>query len=457
MRVLKFGGTSVGTVESLKNVRQIISSLSDSDVVVVSALGGLTDMLIKTAQEASTGKSDFRKATETMRKRHQEIIDALVIENKKKAVEQEIEKLFLELNNIYTGVSLLEELTDRTLDRIVSFGERMSSIIVANIISHTRHVDSLDFIRTERRFNKNIASTELTTSLLKKIYEGGNGIIVMGGFISRDKDTGMITNLGRGGSDYTAALVAATLNADVLEIWTDVDGFMTADPKIVSEAFVVHNMSFVESMELCSYGAKVIYPPTIYPVFHKNIPIRILNTFNIAASGTIITEETQTDLRAKGVSAIRDTSLISITGDLAEDAVEINRRVYTALAKQGINVILVSPMRNEEKLSFAVTGADSKVALEIMNDEFAPEMSSGEIETIQCKDNLATIAVVGENIKADSEFNKRIYDSLTMSCIPVYAWASAGSTTTVTLVVANENVPCALRAIHTTIFGDLIR
>lgn len=457
MRVLKFGGTSVGTVESLKNVRQIIDSLSDSDVVVVSALGGMTDALIKTAKEASTGKSNFSEATGNMRKRHQEIIDALVIGSRKKEVEKEIDNLFIELNNIYLGVSLLEELTERTLDRIVSFGERMSSIIVANIISHARHVDSLDFIRTERRFNKSIASTELTTTLIEKLYEGGKGIVVMGGFISRDKETGQITNLGRGGSDYTAALVAAALNADVLEIWTDVDGFMTADPKIVSDAFVVHNMSFVESMELCSYGAKVIYPPTIYPVFHKNIPIRILNTFNIAASGTIITEDTQTDLQAKGVSAIRDTSLISIAGDLAEDAVEINRRVYTALAKQGINVILVSPMRDEDKLSFAITGSDSKIALEIMNDEFAPEMSSGEIETIRCKDNLATIAVVGENIKADNEFNKRIYESLTMSCIPVFAWASDGSSTTVTLVVSDDNAPCALRAIHTAIFGNRIR
>ncbi|MDE5869900.1 MAG: aspartate kinase, partial [Muribaculaceae bacterium] len=308
MNVLKFGGTSVGTIESLTNVRNIVDSLEEPAVIVVSALGGLTDCLIATANSAAQGNRDFIEEMTKISKRHFDIIDALVKPEKKEEIKKEIQSLLQQLSDIYKGLSLIKSLPERTLDLVVSFGERMSSIIVAGILKEADHHDSLNFMRTERWFNKDIADRSLTEDLIKKEFPLPlKRHCVMGGFISRDRDTNEITNLGRGGSDYSAALVAAALNATELHIWTDVDGFLTTDPRIVKNVRLIPAMTFVESMELCSFGAKVIYPPTIYPVFHKNIPIRILNTFNPSAPGTFITDNLSGKVSVRGVSVLPKT------------------------------------------------------------------------------------------------------------------------------------------------------
>lgn len=315
MKVLKFGGTSVGTVESLLNVKSIVESIDAPVIVVVSALGGLTDRLIATAHMAASGNDDYKLEMEAISSRHFHIISNVVTEEKRADVISKVSMLLAELKRNYDGVFLLRHLAPRTLDCIVSFGERLSSRIVAAMIENSSLHDSLKFIKTEKWFEKNIADQKLTSSLITEEFASLSTRAIVPGFISTDRDNGEITNLGRGGSDFTAALIAAATNAEILEIWTDVDGFMTADPRIIEDSLVVPEMSFVESMELCSFGAKVIYPPTIYPVFHHNIPIRILNTFNPTAPGTLISDMAGDGIfTVKGVSAIRGVTLFSIKG-----------------------------------------------------------------------------------------------------------------------------------------------
>ncbi|MDE5712041.1 MAG: aspartate kinase, partial [Muribaculaceae bacterium] len=318
MKVLKFGGTSVGSVESLRNVKSIVESIDDHAVVIVSALGGLTDQLIATAKSAAANDLSYLDSMKAITARHINIIENVVAKDLQKEVNDKVSALLSDLERLYAGVYLIRHLPQMTLDIIVSFGERLSSIIVAAMIDGGSHHDSLGFIKTEKWYEKNIADQKLTTELIRKEFSRPFKYAIVPGFISTDIKTGDITNLGRGGSDFTAALVAAALNAEVLEIWTDVDGFLSADPRIVPDAILIPHMSFIESMELCSYGAKVIYPPTIYPVFHKNIPIKILNTFNPSAKGTLITDsQNDGDLKVKGISAIRDTSLFHIDGNIS--------------------------------------------------------------------------------------------------------------------------------------------
>ena len=457
MKVLKFGGTSVGTVRSLENVKKIVEGIGGQVIVVVSALGGLTDRLIASAEMARRHDSGYESELETMTRRHHEIIDALVPPSRRDDVKARVDSLLAELSRIYDGVAMLGELTERTQDSIVSFGERMSSIVVANIISGARHYNSPDFIKTEKWFNKNIADTDLTTSLIRRTFGDGDfSIAVTGGFISTDRDSGEITNLGRGGSDYTAALIAAALDAEVLEIWTDVDGFMTADPRLIPEARVVGHMTFIESMELCTMGAKVIYPPTIYPVFHKNIPIRILNTFNPSAEGTWVTDNSRPDdMAVKGMSSIRNTTLIRVDGSspAGPDGEDINSRTYNAMTKNGVNVYLVNSL-DSSAFTFAVNAADSGNAVKVLTDEFSPELSRGELENISATYRLATIAVVGEKMHSRPLLLPRLVTLLAGAGIKIHATSDGSSDTTISLVVSADRSDEAIRLIHDRIYCD---
>lgn len=455
MNVLKFGGTSVGTIGSLSHVKAIVESRREPVVVVVSALGGLTDKIISIAQSAPNFKDDFKNELASIRKRHFDIIEALVAKEKQKKLKGEIETLLQDLSNIFEGIRLVGEVTKHSLDQAVSFGERMSSLIVADIIREAVFLDSLQIVKTEKWFNKDIAETRLTTELIKKeIKPEVNKVTVLGGFISTDKDTGQITNLGRGGSDFTAALIAAALDADELEIWTDVDGFMTADPRIIPDARIIDKMTFIESMELCSFGAKVIYPPTIYPVFHKNIPIRILNTFNPTAPGTYIDDVSrENEYQAKGVSSISNISLVAVKFNKYDNFLRLNSRSYNAMAKKGINVLLVSHPKDDGDFSFAINTSDSEKALETMRNEFGPEIANDEISDINVINDMAIIAVVGENISSHKGLEARISNTLQRSGIKVFAASHGASTTNYSFVVDNSMAHEALRLIHETIFN----
>lgn len=449
MKVLKFGGTSVGTIESLTNVKRIVEGLSEPAIVVVSALGGLTDRLIATAKSAAEGKEDYLEEMEQISSRHYDIIEALVEKSLKDEVMSKISSHLTELGNIFKGLSLIRSLPERTLDLVVSFGERMSSIIVSGIIENASHHDSLSFMRTERWFNKDIADRQLTDSLIKQEFPLPlNSHCVMGGFISRDRDTMEITNLGRGGSDYSAALVAAALDAEELEIWTDVDGFLTTDPRIVKNVKLIPTMTFVESMELCSFGAKVIYPPTIYPVFHKNIPIRILNTFNSTAPGTYISESCDARPSVRGVSSLGNIALITISGSLTANVAEINTRAYNAMSRNGIGVLLVGQPENDTDFSIAVPAGDLEKGLRLFESEFSQELREGDVVTVKGEKEMTIIAVVGESIKKISGLGPRLVNTLWRNGVEVKSVSDGASETTIAIVVSKDDAGKALALVH---------
>lgn len=458
MKVLKFGGTSVGTVESLGNVKLIVENIEEPIVVVVSALGGLTDKLIATAEKAADSDPTYREDMEAIRERHHKVIEGTVAENARKECTEKVDELLDDLSRLYDGISLIGDLTPKIMDNVVSFGERMSSIIVNKMIPTSRHHNSLDIVKTEKWFGKNIADAKLTTANIQTTLTPKAGEpIIIGGFISTDRDSGEITNLGRGGSDFTAALIAAALDADVLEIWTDVDGFMTSDPRIIPEARIISKMSFVESMELCSFGAKVIYPPTIYPVFHKNIPIKILNTFNPEAPGTLIKDYSGHDLknegRVRGLSALKSMAIVSINGEFTQNLAATSSRAFNALAKNGISVYLVSPTEEKDSFSFALKEDDASKAVEIINKEFAPEISAKKISAIDTVKDLSIIAVVGEDILASGNISPRIINTLQRASIEPLAISEGASKTTVTIAVPAETTNQTLQLIHSLFYN----
>ena len=312
MKVLKFGGTSVGSVESILNLKKIVEGQQEPVVVVVSALGGITDKLISTSNLAMAGDAAYLTSYNEMVERHHQMINAIITDTKKKEVLlATVDELLGQLKSIYQGVYLIGDLSEKTSNAIVSYGERISSNIVATLIEGAKWYNSLEFIKTKKKQGRNLFSNTISMPLILETFKDFQNVGVCGGFISTDSVTSEVTNLGRGGSDYTAAILAAALNADVLEIWTDVSGFMTADPRVINTAYPIERLSYVEATELCNFGAKVVYPPTIYPVCLKNIPILIKNTFRPEDKGTIITnmDETEDEGRAiKGISSINITS-----------------------------------------------------------------------------------------------------------------------------------------------------
>lgn len=453
MKVLKFGGTSVGTVDSLRNVKAIVESNSDRVIVVVSALGGLTDKLIATAKAAAEG-SDYTADYQAMIDRHHNIIEGIVAEEFREEVSAKVDTLLEELGNIYKGVSLIRDLSPRTLDIIVSYGERLSSTIISRIINGARLYDSRQFIKTLDQYGKHVLDNDATQKLVHQTFDDMDfKVALVPGFISTNAE-GDVTNLGRGGSDYTAAILAAALDADVLEIWTDVDGFMTADPRIIKDTYVIDHLSFIEAMELCNFGAKVIYPPTIYPVFHKNIPIYIKNTFNPSAPGTCISEQRPSPegKDIKGISSINDTCLITVSGLCMVGVIGVNARIFGALGRHGVSVFLVSQASSENTTSFAVRNADADRAVKALEDEFMVELQTGELNPMQVEHNLATVAVVGENMRHASGVAGKLFNTLGRNGINVIACAQGASETNISIVIDLKNEKKALSVIHDSFF-----
>ena len=454
MKVLKFGGTSVGTVESLSHVKKIVESCTEQVIVVVSALGGITDKLINTAQLASKGDITYLESYAHIVERHNIVIDGLVPADKQFDVKSIVNPLLEELGNIYRGVNLIGDLSERTLDIIVSYGERLSSVIISHIISNAKHFDSRKFIKTEKQFGKHILNNELTQALIHSTFDNSDfSVAIVPGFIASNGNND-ITNLGRGGSDYTAAIIAATLDASVLEIWTDVDGFMTADPRVINNTYVIEHLSFIEAMELCNFGAKVIYPPTIYPVYHKNIPIKIKNTFNHTAPGTLISEQRPSveGKAIKGISSINDTCLITVSGLGMVGIVGINARIFNALAKNGVSVFLVSQASSENNTSFAVKNADADLAVQVLKEEFSAELQSGELSDITPERNLATVAIVGENMKHTTGIAGKLFNTLGRNGISIIACSQGASETNISFVIDLKNLRKALNVIHDSFF-----
>lgn len=454
MKVLKFGGTSVGSVKSLKNVKQIVEACQEPVIVVVSALGGITDKLLETARQAAAGLPDYEDNLREIVARHHDIIAGIVAEERRDEVRRQTDSLLDELGNIYRGVALIRDLSVKTQNIIVSYGERLSSFIISRVIDGAEHYDSRTFIKTEAQFEKNIVDFETTNRLIREVFATLPQVALVPGFISSDSRTGEITNLGRGGSDYTAAILAAALDASRLEIWTDVDGFMTADPRVINNTYVIERLSFIEAMELCNFGAKVIYPPTIYPVYHKNIPIVIKNTFNPEAPGTLITETvSRSDGKAiKGISSINDTCLITVSGLGMVGVIGVNRRIFTALAQSGISVFLVSQAASENNTSIAVRNADADRAIAVLDKEFAHEIEMGEMSEARAERDLATVAIVGENMKHTPGIAGKLFNTLGRNGINVIACAQGASETNISFVIALGSLRKALNVIHDSFF-----
>lgn len=456
MKVLKFGGTSVGSVKSILSLKNIVEKESKKQplVVVVSALGGITDKLLNTAQLALNGDEEYKNEFDSMVTRHHQMIDTIITDNKKREkLYDTVDSLFEQLKSIYYGVYLIHDLSEKTQNAIVSYGERLSSNITATLISNARLFDTRNFIQTEYKNHKHTLDSELTNQLVCKTFKEQPEISVVPGFISRDKHTGETTNLGRGGSDYTAAIIAAALNAEVLEIWTDVDGFMTADPKVIHTAYTINELSYKEAMELCNFGAKVVYPPTIYPVCVKNIPIWVKNTFNPDSRGTVIKEKIHNDQKViKGISSISETTLITVTGLSMVGVIGVNRRIFTALAINGISVFLVSQASSENSTSIAVKDSDAAKAVEVLNEEFAKEIETGSMYPMHAESGLATIAIVGENMKHTPGIAGKLFGTLGRSGINIIACAQGAFETNISFVVDGINLRKSLNVLHDSFF-----
>ena len=440
MKVMKFGGTSVGSVKSILSLKKIVE----------------TDKLIATSQMAKQGDEHYREEFDAMVTRHHQMIEAIMTDDKKRIdLFNNVDQLFDQLKSILYGVYLIHDLSKKTEDTIVSYGERLSSHIVAAMVKNGIRMNARDFIRTEKKQGKHVIDADLTTQLVKETFKNlsEKSVYVVPGFIARDRDSHETTNLGRGGSDYTASIIAAVLNAEVLEIWTDVDGFMTADPKVIKSAYTINELSYVEAMELCNFGAKVIYPPTIYPVCVKNIPIKVKNTFNPEHPGTLIKETIEDDNKPiKGISSIKGTSLITVTGLSMVGVIGVNRRIFTTLANKGISVFMVSQASSENSTSIGVRDEDAEAAAEVLNAEFAKEIETGAMFPMQVESGLATIAIVGENMKQTPGIAGKLFGTLGRSGISVIACAQGASETNISFVVDGKFLRKSLNVLHDSFF-----
>ena len=456
MKVLKFGGTSVGSVESILSLKAIVEKEAQKQpiIVVVSALGGITDKLIATSLLAQKGDEAWKDEFQAMVERHHKMIDTIITDpRKREQLFNIVDSLFEQLRSIYFGVYLIHDLSKKTQDAIVSYGERLSSNIVATLVQGAKWYDSREFIKTMRKNHKNTLDSELTNRLVRRTFSDLQRISLVPGFISKDRDTDEITNLGRGGSDYTAAIIAAAPAAEILEIWTDVDGFMTADPRVIKTAYTIKELSYIEAMELCNFGAKVVYPPTIYPVCVKNIPIRVKNTFNPDGEGSIIKQKVaNNDKPIKGISSINGTTLITVAGLSMVGVIGVNRRIFTALADNGISVFMVSQASSENSTSIGVRDQDAAEAVEVLNGEFAKEIETGAMYPMHAENGLATIAVVGENMKNTPGIAGKLFGTLGRAGISMIACAQGAPQTNISFVVKSEHLRKALNAIHDSFF-----
>jgi aspartokinase/homoserine dehydrogenase 1 len=452
MKVLKFGGSSVGSSDVIFNVKRIVESETETVIVVVSAAGGITDRLINVSRLASQG-DDYKPEYQKIIDIHKELIYKTLGRDQADFVFEKVGKMLEELGKILQGISLIRDLSPKTSDLIVSYGERISSFFISNVLN-AQLFDACKFIKTNKEFNRHTVNFEITNKLIRETFARLPEVSVVPGFISSDAVNGDITNLGRGGSDYTASIIAAELGADVLEIWTDVDGFMTADPKVINNAYVIEKLNYLEALELCNFGAKVIYPPTIYPVFHKKIPVKIKNTFKPELKGTYISQEHDTDKKSpiKGISSIGDTCLITVQGHGMVGVIGVDSRIFNTLAANGISVFLVSQASSENSITLGVKNADASFAVSLLKKAFEKEIAQREVDQIFAQGDLATVAIVGENMKDTPGIDARLFNTLGRNGINVIAIAQGAPQMHVSVVVNKENLQKSLSTIHDSFF-----
>lgn len=451
MKVIKFGGTSVGSVENIRKIDEIVRNQQSDLIVVVSAVGGVTDRLLAVANAGAKG-GDITLLLEEIWVRHEQIMTGLFDPESLEEVTVRMKNLFDELEKILQGVRLIGELTPKTLDKVLGFGERLSSLFISRFL-HAALIDSSANIRTDKTFGKANVDFKVTYELISQNCSGLKNIAVAPGFISSASD-GTMTTLGRGGSDYTAALFAAALDAEKLEIWTDVDGFMTADPRVISKAYPIPQLTYSEALELSHFGAKVIYPPTILPVYQKSIPVQIKNTMNPAADGTLIgnVKHLGAEHPIKGISSIDGISLFTVQGLGMVGVTGIAMRLFGALAKEEINVILISQASSENSISFAIDSTKGKVAEAAIQQEFDREIASGLINKISSEEDLCIVAIVGENMKHSAGIAGKLFNTIGKNGINVVAIAQGASEQNISWVVKKSDLRKTLNVVHESFF-----
>jgi aspartokinase/homoserine dehydrogenase 1 len=461
MKVLKFGGTSVGSVQSIQTLLDILKKemgKGEIPIVVLSAMSGVTNMLIDMAEKAASG-SGFSEQLIELEKRHFDVIRTLIGVQKQNPVFTRLKLFFNELEDLLQGVHSLRELTPRTRDLILSYGERCSTVMISKIAEqhfpNSLFTDASALIKTDDNYGRALVQTELTELLIRNFYkENSDRLLFVTGFIASN-DEGRITTLGRGGSDYTAAIIASALNASEIQIWTDVNGMMTADPRMVKKAFPLSELSYTEAMELSFFGAKVIYPPTMIPAFLKKIPIVIKNTFEPDFAGTVIRHSISLSNQAiKGISSINDISIINLEGSGMVGKAGFSGRLFSLLVREQINVILITQSSSEHSITFAVNPSDAIKARQLIEQEFELELLAQKLENPIIEQDLSILAIVGENMKQTPGISGKLFHALGRNGINVRAIAQGSSEYNISVVIARQDLAKALNAVHDDFFTE---
>jgi aspartokinase/homoserine dehydrogenase 1 len=454
MKILKFGGTSVGSPDA---VRALVGIVKDSGerIIVVSAFSGITDSLLEAAKLASGG-GEWRAIFETIANRHHSMIDALLEGSFSEPATAYVRSLLDELSSLLYGISLVRDLSARTLDLVASFGERLSAFIVAQALSQAgiaaEPVDARQFIITDARFGSAHWLQAETERRALAFFSAFPRVAVVTGFIAATAD-GITTTLGRGGSDFTAGILGTCLDAEEIQIWTDVDGILTADPRAVPDAFVIPEISYLEAMEMSHFGAKVLHPPTILPAMAKGIPVRILNTFNPGSPGTkIVREAAPSSWPVRGIAAIPSISLLLLQGPGLPGVTGIAGRMFAALASAAVNVILITQGSSELSICCAVLPQDAENGARALKEEFKYEISTGTIQKPAIEKDLSIIAVVGEMMKHRVGISGRVFKALGRNGINVVAIAQGSSELNISIVVSAQDRGKAMSAIHDAFF-----
>ena len=468
MKVLKFGGTSVGSAESIKIVADIILQYHHEQVhcaTVVSAMGGVTDRLLNISQAAAQGNEEYREQLSGLEKHHFAAARELIGVHAQSKVFARLKTLFNELDDLIHGVYLLRERSPRTMDLVLSFGERLSAYLISQYLNEldvsAEFLDAREIIVTDKTFNNARVDFAATNQKVQDYFRKHEALQIITGFVAATPEQ-ETTTLGRGGSDFTASILGAALKAEEIEIWTDVNGVMTADPRQVASAFSLDAISYIEAMEMSHFGAKVIYPPTLLPVMEEDIPLRIRNTFQREFPGTLVSRNPYSAVQqslnntkapaVKGISSIKEVAMLTLEGSGMVGTPGISSRLFGTLAQRNINIIIITQASSEHTITFAVSPADAEAAQQTMSNEFATEITTGKITSPVVERNLSIIAIVGENMRQTPGISGRLFIALGRNGVNVRAIAQGSSEANLSVVIAQRNLHKALNTVHEAFF-----